>query len=250
MTGNIFEKQFNVRYYEVDFCGRLRPSTILNFMQDAAAGHAALLGVAVAELRKRNLTWVLSRFHLKVERYARSGETVQIRTWPSSRDGHFSCREFEVRDGEGGLLALATSSWAAVSLQTRRPVLLDDHLPAYTLVPRRAVEDEFPTLPRLGEAGTELRFQVRRSDLDINRHVNNVVYAEWALETVPAEIAESCCPAEIEIGFRAEALYGDTVISRTGRAETSNDGFCFVHQLLDERDGRELTRLRTRWREF
>ena len=88
------------------------------------------------------------------------------------------------------------------------------------------------------------------SDLDINRHVNNVFYAEWALETVPAEIAEHCRLTEIEIGFRAEALYGDTVISRIAQVETFTDSFCFVHQLLDERTGKELTRLRTRWRKF
>ena len=32
----------------------------------------------------------------------------------------------------------------------------------------------------------------RRSDMDMNGHINNVTYLSWALETVPKHIAESC----------------------------------------------------------
>ena len=87
---------------------------------------------------------------------------------------------------------------------------------------------------------------MRRSDLDINRHVNNAIYTDWALETVPPDIAENCRPFEIEIDFRGEALYGDTVVSRSARDRSAPD-YRFIHQLLDERTGRELTRIRTRW---
>ena len=37
----------------------------------------------------------------------------------------------------------------------------------------------------------------RRSDMDMNGHINNVTYLGWALETVPAHIAESCTLHEV-----------------------------------------------------
>jgi fatty acyl-ACP thioesterase A len=83
-------------------------------------------------------------------------------------------------------------------------------------------------------------------DLDLNRHVNNAVYAAWALETIPQVTAEEYCLKELEIAFRAEARYGDTVISRCS-AENGGPQATYLHQIVDERDGRELMRGRSRW---
>ena len=241
----IHEKQFRVRTYEVDLGRKLRPTALLNYLQDAAGDHARQLGVAVADLMRHNLTWVLSRYHVRFTGDAGTGAVVRIRTWPSTREGFFSCREFEVLAGDR-LLAVATSSWAVLDLGNRRPVRLADHLPGYPLLPRRALEDDFAPLPRPAEGASELPFRVRRSDLDLNRHVNNVVYAEWALETIPSEVAEGFRLAELEIAFRAEALCGDWIMARCAPMEGC-PAPCFVHQLMNEKDGRELTRLVSRW---
>ena len=73
----------------------------------------------------------------------------------------------------------------------RRPVRLAGVLPDYLLEPRRAIADDFPPLPRAEAPEREVRFKVRRSDLDMNRHVNNAVYVGWALESVPEQVAEA-----------------------------------------------------------
>ncbi|GFE57189.1 acyl-[acyl-carrier-protein] thioesterase [Geobacter sp. AOG1] len=248
-TDLIYEKQFRVRTYEVDLARKLRPTALLNYLQDVAGDHARQLGVSVGDLMAHNLTWVISRYHLLFVGDVGTGAVVRIRSWPSSREGLFSCREFEVLAADDTPLALATSSWAVVDLATRKPVRLADHLPDYPLLPRRVMDDDFGPLPRLKKAVSEMPFRVRRSDLDLNRHVNNVVYAEWALETVPPPVADGFRLAELEIAFRAEALYGDWVISRCAPAgEEANH--CFVHQLVNEQDGRELTRLVSRWQAF
>lgn len=248
MTTEYFRKEYGVRYYEVDFAGFIRPVTILNFLQDAASCHAALLGVSVTELRKLNLIWVLSRFHLHVDRYAREGETLVVTTWPSTKSGHFTCREFEIHDGAGVIIAKATSSWAALDMSNRRPVQLEVRLPPYDIIPRRAIDDEFTTLPQLVNEAQELDFPVRRSDLDTNLHVNNTVYVDWALEAAPRDVAEHLRPASIEVGFRSEVFYGDRVVSRCG--SLPGESPTLIHQLVDSRDRKELTRLRTVWCQF
>jgi medium-chain acyl-[acyl-carrier-protein] hydrolase len=239
----IFEKELPVRYHELDSHGNVSPVTLLNYLQDTAGLHAAQLGVAVSDLRKIGLTWVLSRIHLIVTQYPRAEDTVVIRTWPATRQGLFSCREFELT-GTGKLaFGRATTSWAALNINSRRPVKLEDHLPAYPLYPHRAVDDDFATLPLFpGAATAELSFRVLRGDLDTNHHVNNAIYAAWALETVPDEIAAGTL-IELEISFRAEVLYGETVLSR---CVVAGPGIC-LHQIVNHKDGRELARLRTRW---
>jgi acyl-ACP thioesterase len=239
----IFEKELPVHYHELDSHGNVSPVTLLNYLQDTAGLHAAQLGVSVSDLRRQGLTWVLSRIHLIVSQYPRADENVVVRTWPSTRQGLFSCREFELTRAGEMVFGRATTSWAALDIVSRRPVKLEEHLPAYPLLPRRAIDDDFATLPPVPDTSTsEYSFRVRRSDLDSNHHVNNAIFAGWALETVPDEIATGIL-TELEISFRAEVRYGETVLSR---CVVTGPGLC-LHQIANKNDGRELARLRTRW---
>lgn len=244
----LFEVGFPVRYHELDSHGNVGTVTLLNYLQDAAGMHSRRLGVSVVDLHPLGLTWVLSRIHLIVERYPRADETVRVRTWPSLRQGVFTCREFELLDDGGAVSGRATTSWAVLNVATRRPVPLSKHLPVYPLLERRAIEDGFASLPLLPADSTrsEAPFRVLRSDLDINHHVNNTIYAGWALEAVPDDVAAGRL-TELEISFRAEALYGDSVLSRCSTSWLAGNAEC-LHQIVDSRDGRELARLRTCWR--
>lgn len=239
----IYTNVLPVRYHELDSHGNVSPVTLLNYLQDTAGLHAAQLGVAVSDLRKQGLTWVLSRIHLIVTQYPRAEETVVVKTWPATRQGLFSCREFELTSDALVSFGSATTSWAALNISSRRPVKLAEHLPDYPLHPHRAVDDDFASLPPFPDtASRELPFRVLRGDLDTNHHVNNAIYAGWALETVPDEIAAGTL-IELEISFRAEVLYGEAVLSRCVVIEP---GLC-LHQIVNQKDGRELARLRTRW---
>lgn len=246
MEQSIFTKDLPVRYHELDSHGNLRVATLLNYLQDTAGMHATLLGVSMADLKKLGLTWVLSRIHLLVERYPRAGETVTIRTWPAIRQDVFTCREFELCDQYGAWVARATTSWAVLNAATRRPVRLEGNLLPYPLMPRRAVDDDFASLPAFPEAATaEMGFRVLRNDLDVNNHVNNTIYVGWALEAVPDAVAAGKL-TELEIAFRAEVLRGDCVISRCAVTDTE-PATCCLHQIASQRDGKELARLRTYW---
>ncbi len=238
------EQDVTVQYHEVDQHGFLRPVALLNHLQSAAGYHAALLGVSVADLVARGYTWVLSRIHLTMERYPLSGEVFRIRTWPATRENLLTIRDFELTDSDGSLIGRATTLWAVLNLKTRRPVKLTDVLPLYPLNPVRALNDTFDTLPLFEKPEHELRLPVLRGDLDINRHVNNTVYAGWVLETVPEEVDSTCRLSSIEIAFRAEALYGDTIVARTAGA---GEAGCYLHRVDSHCDGRELARVRTYW---
>jgi acyl-ACP thioesterase len=239
-----FEKDYTVQYHETDQRGFARPVALLNYLQSAAGFHASLLGLSVMDLCEIGHTWVLSRLHLVMERYPSGGDTFRIRTWPATRDILLTARDFELFDKEGTLIGRATTSWAVLNLKTRRMVKLANVLPIYPLCPDRVFTETLSTLPSLEKSEHELRLPVLRGDLDINRHVNNTVYAGWALETIPEEVDNTCRLAAIEIGFRAEATYGDIIVARSAKAE---DGLCYIHSIENGSDGRELARLRTRW---
>lgn len=243
----VFIKEFPVCYHDLDCHGSVQPVALLNYLQDTAGMHAMQLGVSVSDLRVHGLTWVLSRIHLIVEHYPRAKESVLVHTWPATRQGLFSCREFELFDGEGRITGRASTSWAVLNVASRRPVKLEGNLPHYPLLPRRAIDDDFPPLPQFPDPRPSgLPFRVLRSDLDINHHVNNAVYVGWALEAVPDGVAAGSL-VELEISFRAEVRYGETIESRCTVVE-SGEVTCCLHQIVNRLDGKELARLRTRWR--
>ena len=242
----LYTKPIAVRSYEVDIHGVVRPASLLNYMMEAAGDHARTLGISVRDLIPRGLTWVLSRTHLRISNPAASREELLVQTWLSIRKGRFACREFEITGHDGRLIAGATCSFAVIDLKSRKPILIDDRLPTYPLIPGRAIVDEFASLPRLAGFDTEIPFRVGRADLDVNRHANNVCYLGWALETIPEAVAEDYLPADLEIAYRAEVFLGETVVARCKRVDDEN-GPVFHHQLVRGEDNVELTRLVTHW---
>ena len=87
---------------------------------------------------------------------------------------------------------------------------------------------------------------MRLSDLDINQHVNNVNYIEWAVESVPDALWATHRIEHFEIGFHAAGVRGDTVRATCQMDETPEGPVC-LHRLEREADGRELARARSRW---
>jgi acyl-ACP thioesterase len=240
-------RRFDVRTYESDPNGWLRPVSLLNYFQELAGDHAERLGAGVVEIGKRNLTWVLSRYHIRLSRYPRWKDSVQLTTWPCLNQGLFALREFELRDEGGSVLAAASSSWMLIDLKKKRPVAPAEHLGAYPKDPRRAVESSFERLPIITRADLERPFRVRMSELDWNRHVNHVAYIAWALETGTRDFLEKHRPAEIEADFRGQAHYGDTVVCRR-MPLSAGEQSVFGYQVAEEEDRKELARLRIAWR--
>jgi acyl-ACP thioesterase len=240
-------RQFSVRTYECDHQGRLRPTALLNYFQDAAGDHAEKLGAGVIELIKRNLTWVISRYHIRIARYPGWRETLELTTWPGLNQGLFALREFEVRDRQGNILAAASSSWMLIDLKTKRPVPPGERLGSYLRDPRRAVDSGFDPLPTVGAADVEQAFPVRMSDLDWNKHVNHVAYVGWALETPPPDFQEKYRPIELEVDFRGEAFLGDTALCRMQRLPSERDSLT-LFQISKKESRRELARLRIDWK--
>jgi acyl-ACP thioesterase len=241
-----YRKQYTIHAYEVDASGRAQLPSLLNYLQDAAGDHAGSLGLGVTDLLRNRLTWLLSRYHIKVVRYPVHGQRIEVSTWPSGKKGIFALRDFEVSDEEGNPMLAATTSWVLIDLESKQPVRLNNFVPDDLTFNKRAIEDEFPPLPELERAEHELQLPVLVGDLDFNRHVNNVVYIKWALEAAPPGILSSLRPLEIEVSYRAEAFYGDRIVSKIQEVAGASPR-TFLHQIFRSSDGIELTRLRTIW---
>ncbi len=251
MPDLVHERRFRVHTYEAGPTGEARPTVLLHYLQEAADEQAAAWGIALSDLLPRGRAWVVSRYRLRVTRYPRFRDELVVRTWPSAREGLFAVREYEVTTPDGAPLAVATTSWMLLDTATGRPVPVAQVVPEGFVRPRRALDDPFASLPRLETATRELRFRVMVRDLDLNRHVNNAIYVQWALEAVPPELLRRLRPADVEISYRAMAYHGEEIVSRLQPVDGAGDGAAtFVHEVANAADGRELARVRSRWEDL
>jgi medium-chain acyl-[acyl-carrier-protein] hydrolase len=240
---DMHEMRYTVRPYEAGYGKTARPEALLNYLQDAAFEHSIRLGFSVFHLFPMGLTWVLSRYHIRIDRYPKAGESVRVLTWYPGSQKPFYLREWEILDDDGEKLLRATSSWLVVNLKTGKPADGDAILKNLPVIGRRAIEDEFKPLPASGRADITRRFSVRLSDTDLNRHVNHVWHILWALESVPEEQISGGMPVRIEAAYKGEILPGQSVIAST---EVGPDG-THLHRLALEPGEMEVARLRTMW---
>ena len=85
--------------------------------------------------------------------------------------------------------------------------------------------------------------QVSYGDLDMHKHVNNLRYMEWILNSLPFEFLSSHILREIEISYMSEASYGDEISVSYEKKEESN----FFHRIMTKKNNTEICRARTVW---
>lgn len=238
---------FRVRVYECDPRGVLSLPSLLNYMQEIAAAHTVKLHITIPELLPRGLTWMVSRQHIAIERYPEYMNKINMSTWIADHRGRFSIRDFALKDKTGNSLIRISSSWVLYDIRKRCIVNVDEELPLDSIFPERALEDKFPSLPVPENTQYNKELHVRQSDLDINRHANNRAIAEWAMEAIPPEFAESHEIVEMEISYKGQAFYEDVIIS--GCEIGNNKGlYTCLHHIKNKQSGQLITVARTRWR--
>jgi medium-chain acyl-[acyl-carrier-protein] hydrolase len=243
----IHVENYIVRSYEIDSRGRVSIQSVCRYLGEIAGNHAAELGVSVEILLRKKLTWVLSRLHVRMQRYPFWREPVRIETWPSGKGKLYALRDFRIFSGKGEIIGTATTSWMIIDLARKRPASIPEFISKIPVpdVPR-ALDAPFEKLPELEKADFSKTFNVRLSDLDLNQHVNFVNYIEWAVEAVPAETWKDFKLEEIEISYRAESKYGDRIVSQVQQTRQEGRQTC-LHRLHKEADKREVAVLRTGW---
>lgn len=224
-----FEETFNIRSSEVDTDGKARLQSICNLLQEIAGNHALALNFDISQLMEKDLTWVLHRLHVIMDRLPNWRETITIRTWPSSGDTLRAYRDFQILDEGGKEIGRSLSYWLMLNIKSRRPVRMPEEVldMAPTNV-EHVLDIKSSRLSPLKDRDYSKQFKVRRSDLDLNNHVNNVRYIGWALETLPEEIKIK----EIDIEFQAECLIDDIITSESKSITDSK----YIHQLSKKED--------------
>ena len=215
-----FSKDYTITCYEADANQLMRPTAMLDLMQEAANINASTLGFGYDEMMNSNIAWVLSRIHVKFNNTPKWRDEVNLKTWHKGVSKLFYLRDFILSDKEGNPMVLATTSWLIIDMNTRRLVRNSDLALSDTAIHAIETPADKVVVPVDIEPELVRKHPVTWSEIDTNGHVNNVKYAVWAIDAVKQEDIKERPLKELLINYDAEVMPGDVVKISRVRQET------------------------------
>jgi len=244
---NYFEKEFDLRYYEMDTIAQATPVTILTLLQETAADHCLYAGYSLFQLMDKNLGWVLLSGAMQMERYPTYKEKITIRTWISTYHSIRGIRENIIYDEEKNIIGRAKGLWLFYDIERRRPTrILDDFKQAWSSDKMQSLTCDITSKLQSIKITTHAKeFKVNLYDTDTNKHVNNIRYLQWLMESVPEEILKNYYLYRIDGRFIGEAKYGDVVVSSI---KQDDNKYTFSHAVHVKGDNQLCALAQTVWK--
>jgi len=247
MTTIKHNEEFIVRSYEIDQAGRATLPVIANYFQEAAGKNAKDLDFDIEDLHKKGVTWVLYRMHIKMESFPVRWQRVTVNTWPSSGDGVRAFRDYQLAGENGEILGKAVSQWMVLNIKNRRPTRIPEEILKMGLsVAKHQLPVDKSSFPKMRTPDSVTRLSVGHHHLDMNRHVNNVVYIEWMTGFIQDLMEPSAVCTEMKIQYHRECGYGQAVLIKTSSLSDSN----LLHVVCDEESGTILAEGISGWRNY
>ena len=223
-----FSKNYTITCYETDANQLMRPTAMLDLMQEAANVNASTLGFGYDEMINSNTAWVLSRTHVKFINTPKWRQEVNLKTWHKGVSKLFHLRDFILSDMEGNPMVLATTSWLIIDMNTRRLVRNNDLALSDTAMDAIETPADKVVIPVDIEPELVRKHPITWSEIDTNGHVNNVKYAVWAIDAVKAEDIKERPLKELLINYDAEVMPGDVVKISRVRQETEEGSVYYI----------------------
>ena len=240
------KEQFTIRTYEIDNKKKATLPALVKLMHEAAMQNVLRLKLSVWDLEPHQISWVLMRKKIILERLPDLGEEITIETYPAGFEKFFTYRDYKVYDSKGDRIAYASSTWLLMDTVKRRMT----RIPQFILDIRdrfQGVENwlERPDgkLPKFVTSDQQKEYLVNWHDLDFNMHLNNTFYVQWMLECLPDEVLKNGKLKSFDITYRQEATWKEKIISEIQQLEDKQ----FLHRLIRASDEKELAAALTQW---
>jgi acyl-ACP thioesterase len=204
--------KFHVESYVCDFTEKATITEISRFLLDAASRHAQKLGLGYEHILKDNIIWVLSRLSIQMDEYPDHNQDLTVETWIENVSRFFTQRCFCLINQSGKIIGYARTIWAALDMQTRRPIDIQVWRPGmlkYVEAEKQCPIEKMNKIPPVEGIDSNMGYTVRYSDIDINKHMNSTKYIEHAVNTFDLDIFREKFIQKFEIIFLAEGMYGD-----------------------------------------
>jgi len=226
---NYFEKSFELRYFDMNKYGEASPTTILTLLEETAAEHSYNNDYCLYKLEKQNIGWVLISGAIDMIRYPKYKENITIKTWLSKYTLVRGYRENIIYDASGEIIGKAQGIWVFYDIENRKPLPIFDEIKLkWGINPETSQEFDIEKIKTLetNEYQYKIEFNTYKSDVDNNKHVNNIRYFHWLIESMPEKILDNYFIKRINAKFFSEANLGEKIrVYNKSEIETSINAF-------------------------
>lgn len=244
---NTFTKKYEIHYYEVDYELRCKLSSIINFICDVGTQQSESVGGGMEYCVNNNCAWVFYKYDIKMYRYPKFGEIISLSTTPVGFKKFYGLRKYVIRDEKNEIIGEALALFFLINIEKRRPMRIQkEQYDFYGVSGDVDYDINMDKLERFEGEEYYKQFDIRYSDIDSNKHVNNVKYVEWAIEAVPIEVINNYQLTRIKVIFEKETTYGEK-ISSSATIKKINKNSLKSYHTINNINGTELTVLEADW---
>lgn len=225
-----------------------------SLMQEMGGGHAAHMGVGIEDLyRKYRYTWVISRTRVKFGNHATWRDTVDLESW-AQPNVRLHCPRVIRGYVKDDIVFDAMTLWAVVDVARKRPVrpqlVLDElcladpakhfaepltgQLPDWDETEKLEILPPFEAVPHF-------------YDVDINGHINNVIYVEWILSALGKKFLTDYEADMLDVKWERQTYADDDLVTETAVTRDSRDLISFIHRIKNK-DGKTVFSAISDWR--
>lgn len=238
----VFKGEFPIRTTDIDRKKQILAPSLLGLMQEAAMQNAIQMGISIWDMNDIKLSWVIMKMDLDIFRLPKLGERIHIKTHGSGFQRIFTFRDYYVYDQSNQVIAQASSTWVLMNTETRQADRTPESILSIDLPEEHLPRPNF-RIPRFQTPSSKTHFKIGFHDLDFNGHLNNVLYLKWMLECLPKSFLEKATLKKLQIQYKLEAYYGDSIRSEFQQIEANQ----YLVRIIRESDEKELAIALTYW---
>lgn len=208
MQNVVSSLNLTVECQEADYKGNYRISALFSKLSDLATQNAIKVGIWNPELGD-HYGFVLSKETMVLKRPIKVDEKIVLHTRAADRKRIQFIRNYWVNDENGDEIAAMYSLWTLIDLKNRRiikPEKVGIVMPE--LKPYQYTIESYHEIKKDLELTYVMKRQVLYSDVDVNQHMNNSRYIEWALDAIAMEVFDNKYFSEVSVFFKKEMAPG------------------------------------------
>lgn len=209
----IYKCKSRIGLEDVGYSNKITNKAIIKILENAGGMHSESLNLGLNSIEITGFSWILLGWKVKVIVRPRYNEELTVNTWGRESNRAFTYRDYELYDESGNLCIIATSKWAIVDIKNGHLAEITPELiEPYKCEEKKVFNSDYSF--KLKEPETidrEIRYKVQRRDIDINKHVHNLYYLDFAYEALPEEIYENFEFNNIEIMYKRQTKLNDEI---------------------------------------
>ena len=212
-------KTYEIRYTDVDFCDRLKLSSLLSLMEESACLSAQELGFGYDVLKPKNYGFILVNWYIELKRTIAFGDELTIVTWPIKPNRLAVFRDFEFYIGDEKV-GVATSRWCLVDLASFSMLPASSVFSSdMTFNDCRSTDFNSWRMPEISDGQKTYSKTVSYSDYDHYNHVNNTKYGDILLDAFTVDELKDAEIRTVQIKYVRQCKFGEVLDIVRSRCE-------------------------------